>query len=167
MKQMLRILVTLLVFTLSISPVFGGSTQEATVEGGAPVTVTVGTYHAGTDSMPTYFETAVGKQILDEINVKVQVIGKPAEGYQALMSDLAANSLPDVMVFWASGDVFNTMVKAANEGMLAPMSGAIESHGPIISYGLNRDQIKSEIDELYRRPGPPKYQRPPPLLAYS
>ena len=151
MKTFAKVGIAILALLFFGVTAFGAPAKEAAT-GDAPVTVTVGTYHAGTDSIDTYYDTAVGKVIQDEINVKVQVVGKPAETYQALLTDLASDALPDVMVFWATGEVFDAMVKAANEGMLAPLSKAIEEHGPLISYGLKRQKLAAELGELYLRP---------------
>ena len=149
MKTITKVGVSLLVLIAMSIPVFAGSQPETTAE--EPVSVTLGTYHTGSDSL-VYDETAVGKVILEELNVKVEVIGKPSETYQALLSDLAADTLPDAMVFWARGDEFDTMVKAATEGMLAPLSDAIDAHGPLISYGFNQQKLAAEINELFLRP---------------
>ena len=138
---------------LSLAPAFGSGGSEAPATKAQPVTtLKVTSYHAANDSFEAFYDTPVGKLIERETNVRVQIVGKPSDTYQALLADLASDSLPDISVFWAQGNVYDAMVKAATEGMLAPLSKAIAQHGPIIDYAMKRQVVAAEMKELYFRP---------------
>jgi len=155
MKRVSKGLLILLVTLFVMVPIFGAGEQEAATSD-EPVTLTLATYHAGDDSWENFYETPVGMLIQERTGVNVQIVGKPAEVYQAMIGDLAADSLPDIMTFWAASgvvdSVFDIMVKAATEEMLAPLSQSIADHGPLITTALERPNVVDQMNDIYRRP---------------
>ena len=132
--------------------VWARGTTEPAAE---PVTtVTVATYHAASDSQD-FSQTAVGQQILDEIGIRVEVVGKPSETEQAVIADLAAGLLPDISLFWVTPEnpVFEIMLKAGAEGQLAPLQDAIAEHSPVLQTVLSPDYpAADEVAEHLFRP---------------
>lgn len=151
-RWILRCSVVVPALVLLTASLFATGQQEPAGADGIK-TITVATYHAASDSMD-FSETAVGQKILDEIGIKVEVIGKPAETDQAVLTDMAAGNLPDLSVFWvAEGDpVFQTMIKGATEGQLSPLEDAIREHSPVLSYVLDREDLGEEIADYFYRP---------------
>ena len=148
MTQRLRsfaMVLTLLVLTTALI-------AEGTKESGSEMeikTITVARYEgAGLDN---FSETAVGQLILDEIGIKVEELSK-VEAAQAIITDMAAGNLPDLSVFWAgeADPVFQTMIKGATEGQLAPLEDAIRKYSPVLTEVLDRDLGQQEmIDHFF------------------
>jgi putative aldouronate transport system substrate-binding protein len=113
------------------------ASSEAASKPAETVTVTVKTYHA-TGTMPTDFSsTAVGKAILEKLNIKVVTESQSAsDAVQDLTTDLASGELPDISMTWENGATWQNCSKAAAQGVFADLSGSIKNYGPIISEWL-------------------------------
>ena len=151
MKHWLRMLAALLALFVLTGTVFAGGRTETAAAG--PVTVTVATYHAGNDNLD-FAQTLVGQQILSEVGINVQVVGKPTDVAQAIITDMAAGTLPDVMSFWVADEnaVFKTIIQGATQGQLAPLEAAIRRLSPTLTGALDYPERADEMRRHFLRP---------------
>lgn len=107
-----------------------------------PVTLTYGAYHVISDTMDNFDQTAAGKAIKQQLNITLKIRGSQNTD-QDLIADMAANNLPDIFVINSGAQPnLEIVLKAANEGMLADLSGVLQSGAaPLLSEVLQPERM--------------------------
>jgi len=103
-----------------------------------PAKLTFEVYHVNSDTMDNFDQTPVGKVIKEKLNITLKIRGSQNPA-QDLVTDIAANNLPDFFVIGGTTQNLDLMNKAANENVLADLSALVQKNAPVL-----QDTVKPE-----------------------
>jgi putative aldouronate transport system substrate-binding protein len=123
-----------------------------------PTTIVYKRYIGPETATDTFYKTAVGSVLLDKFNVKFEFLGSREDTYrEELITDAATGSLPDLLTVWVyasggGGDELKLLIKGGQEGLLAPLSAAIDKYAPTVKAAIAKENLPLYTQEWMYNP---------------